>query len=109
MEDIYKKDDLEDDRVKVFCQPVWNTHTETFSTAEALMRMKIPEVGMVFPDVFIPLAEANNFIHTLSKIILHKTCKKIKELETSGYKIERVSVNFSVQELRLESFCDDVI
>lgn len=109
LEDIYKKDDLEDDRVKVFCQPVWNIQTETFSTAEALMRLEIPEVGMVFPDVFIPLAEANNFIHTLSKIILHKTCKKIKELETNGYKIERVSVNFSVQELRLESFCDDVI
>lgn len=109
LEDIYRKDDLNDDRVKVFCQPVWNIRAETFSTAEALMRLDIPEVGMVFPDVFIPLAEANNFIHALSKIILHKTCKKIKEVETSGYEIERVSVNFSVQELRLESFCDDVI
>lgn len=109
LEDIHKKGDLDDERVKVFCQPVLNINTGAFSTAEALMRLEIPEVGMVFPDLFIPLAEANNFIHILSKIILHKTCKKIKELELSGYEIERVSVNFSVQELHLESFCDDVI
>ena len=109
LEDICKKGNLEDGRVKVFCQPVFDIKKQTFSTAEALMRLEIPEVGMVYPDLFIPLAEANDFIHILSKIILHKTCKKIKELETAGYEIERVSVNFSVQELHLESFCDDVI
>ena len=109
LEDLNKKENLNDHRVKVFCQPVLNIKTGTFSTAEALMRLDIPEVGMVYPDLFIPLAEANEFIHTLSKIILNKTCKAIKELEVNGYEIERVSVNFSVQELHLESFCDDVI
>lgn len=109
LEDIQRKENLNDHRVKVFCQPVLNIKTGTFSTAEALMRLDIPEVGMIYPDLFIPLAEANDFIHMLSKIILNKTCKQIKELENSGYEIERVSVNFSVQELHLESFCDDVI
>ena len=59
--------------------------------------------------MFIPLAERNNFIHTLSKIILNKTCQNIKQMEQEGYHIERVSVNFSVQELHLDCFCDDVI
>lgn len=109
LKDIDKKGNLDDYRVKVFCQPVLNINTNTFSTAEALMRMELPEIGMVFPDQFIEVAERENFIHTLSKIILHKTCKNIKELESQGYDIERVSVNFSVQELHLEHFCDDVI
>ena len=109
LEDINKKCNLNDYRVKVYCQPVYNINTGTFSTAEALMRLDIPEVGIVFPDVFIPLAEANQFIHTLSKIILNKTCQNIRQMETEGYQIDRVSVNFSVQELHLESFCDDVI
>jgi len=109
LKDIDKKGNLDDYRVKVFCQPVLNIKTGTFSTAEALMRLEIPEVGMVYPDQFIPIAEGMNFIHTLSKIILHKTCKNIKEMEAKGYKIDRVSVNFSVQELHLENFCDDII
>ncbi len=109
LKDIYEKDDLNDPRVKVFCQPVLNTKTNKFSTAEALMRLEIPEVGMVFPDQFVPVAEKNDFIHVLSKIILNKTCQTIKQLEDDGYMIDRVSINFSVQELHMENFCDEVV
>ncbi len=109
LEDIDRKGNLNDYRVKVFCQPVLNIQTGTFSTAEALMRLDIPEVGMVYPDQFIGVAEKANLIHSLSKIILNKTCQNIKKLESEGYHLERVSVNFSVEELHLDSFCDDVI
>lgn len=109
LEDIDRKGNLNDCRVKVFCQPVLNIKTGTFTTAEALMRLDIPEVGVVYPDQFIGVAEKENYIHTLSKIILNKTCQNIKEMEESGYEIERVSVNFSVQELHIDCFCDDVI
>lgn len=109
LKDIYEKDDLNDPRVKVYCQPVLNTATNRFSTAEALMRLELPEIGMVFPDQFIPVAEKNDFIHVLSKIILHKTCQTIKKLEDENYIIDRVSINFSVQELHMENFCEEVI
>ena len=55
------------------------------------------------------MAEKENYIHTLSKIILHKTCKFVRELEEQGYEIERVSVNFAVQELHIDTFCEDII
>ena len=109
LQDIDRKGNLNDYRVKVFCQPVLNIKTDTFTTAEALMRLDLPEVGMVYPDQFIAAAESENLIHTLSKIILNKTCQNIKQLESEGYYIERVSVNFSVQELHLDYFCDDII
>lgn len=109
LKSIHDRGNLEDGRVKVFCQPVLNINTNTFTTAEALMRLDLPEIGMVFPDQFIGIAEEFEFIHTLSKIILNKTCQNIKKLEEDGYEIERVSVNFSVQELHLDSFCEDVI
>lgn len=109
IKDIYDTNDLEDERVKVYCQPVLNTKTNRFNTAEALMRLELPELGMIYPDQFIPLLEGQGFMHVYSNIILNKTCKEIKRLETEGYNIERISVNFSVQELQLENFCDDVI
>lgn len=109
LHDIYQKHDLEDERVKVYCQPVLNTNTGTFSTAEALMRLELPECGMVYPDQFIPLAEKQDYIHVLSLIILHKTCINIRNMEQKGYRIERISVNFSTLELRDKNFCNDVI
>ena len=109
LRDINLKQDLNDERIKVFCQPVLNTRTNTYSTAEALMRIVLPVKGMIFPDQFIPVAEKHGYIHTLSKIILNKTCKSIKVLEKDGFKIDRVSVNFSIVELRNPDFCDNVI
>lgn len=109
LQDIYVKNDLNDERVMVFCQPVLNTKTNAFTTAEALMRLQLPELGIIFPDQFIPLAEKHDYIHVLSKIILNKTCQHIKKLEKKGYAIDRVSINFSIQELRLDSFCEDIV
>lgn len=108
LRDIATKHDLNDDRVRVFCQPVLNTERNQFTSAEALMRLYLPGYGMVYPDVFIPLAERYDQIHTLSLIILNKTCKEIKRLEEEGYQIERISVNFSMTELRNPNFCQDI-
>ena len=109
LHDIYIKDDLNDARVKAFCQPVLNTGSNAFTTAEALMRLELPGLGVIMPDQFIPLAEKHDYIHVFSKIILNKTCQHIKELEAEGYQIERVSINFSIQELHLECFCEDLV
>ena len=109
LRDIAEKQDLNDERVKVYCQPVFNVKTGTFTTAEALMRLVLPDRGMVFPDQFIPLAEKNDYIHTLTKIILNKTCIKINELLREGYEIDRISVNVSTGELKENRFCDEVI
>lgn len=109
LRDIHLRQDLDDERVKVYCQPVLNTATNTFSSAEALMRMELPECGMIFPDQFIPLAEKYEYIHTLSKIILNKTCKQIKAFEAEGYVLDRVSINFSILELRNKNFCGDIM
>ena len=108
LDDIKKKGNLNDPRVEVFCQPVLNIATRKYDTAEALMRLRLPETGMVFPDVFIPLAEQHNLVHVLSKIILFKTCVRIKKLLGQNYYVQRISVNFSVSELRDSSFCDDI-
>ncbi len=108
LESIAEKRDLDDERVLVFCQPVLNVESRRYDTAEALMRLKLPEFGIVPPNLFIPLAEKNNLIHPLSLIILNKTCSAIKSFLDSGLPIKRISVNFSIQEIRDDNFCSDV-
>ena len=72
------------------------------------MRLKLPDIGMVFPDQFIPIAEEHGYIHVLTEIILKKTCDEIKRLIAEGYDVNRISVNVSVLELRDEEFIKDV-
>ena len=108
LEDIFKKHDLDDERVLAYCQPVFNIKTGKYDTAEALMRLKLPDIGMVFPDQFIPIAEEHGFIHVLTEIILKKTCDEISRLITDGYDVNRISVNVSVLELRDEEFIHDI-
>jgi len=107
--DIYHKHDLDDSRVLVYCQPVLNVRTGEYDTAEALMRLELEETGIVYPDKFIPLAEEQGYIHILTEIILHKTCKAIKHFTEAGYEIKRISVNVSAQELKDTSFCHDIM
>ena len=73
------------------------------------MRLELPELGMVFPDQFVDMAEKHGYIHVLSKIILNKTCRYIKQLEERGFEIDRVSINFSIQELHMSSFSEDIM
>lgn len=105
LEDIVTLNDLNDPRVEVYCQPVFNIKNNIYDTAEALMRLNLPEVGMVFPDVFIPIAERNNCIHMLTKIILNKTCRQISIMIRHGYNVRRISVNFSIFDVRDNDFC----
>lgn len=108
LEDIVIKKDLCDERVLVYCQPVFNLLTNSYDTAEALMRLKLEKTGMVFPDQFIPLAEQYNMIHTLSMIILNKTCRAVNEILCEKYELNRVSVNFSALDIKYEEFCQEV-
>ena len=108
LEDIMAKKNLSDERVLVYCQPVFNVSTGKYDTAEALMRLKLDNLGLVFPDKFIPIAEQYNMIHSLSMIILNKTCKAISQFISEGYEINRVSVNFSALDIRYDSFCMEV-
>lgn len=107
--DIEKKGDPDDERVLVFCQPIKNVKTGKYDTAEALMRMTIPDKGMIFPDMFIPLAEYYNYIHSLTKIMLSKVCKQIRALEDEGYNFKRISVNFAASEIIADNFCEEVL
>lgn len=105
---IYTRHDPEDPRVVVYAQPVYNIRLGRFDTAEALMRLNLEKLGLVFPDEFIPVAEANGFIHVMTEILLHKVCVAIRELTEKGFQIDRISVNVATQELRAREFCADI-
>lgn len=67
-----------DERVLTYCQPVFNLKTGKYDTAEALMRLNLPKMGLVFPDRFISLAEENGYIHALRRSFFTKPVRRSK-------------------------------
>lgn len=103
--DIADRTDLEDERVLVYGQPIYDVHKHAFTSAESLMRLKLPDLGMIYPDIFIPIAEQEGNIHALTRIILNKVCRYL----ASNDMPERISVNFSMYEITKYGFYNDVM
>lgn len=108
LSDIYNKSDLDDPRVLVYCQPVRNVKTNSYDTAESLMRLRLEKYGMIFPDEFIPMAEETGFIHVLTMILLNKVCESISVMVKEGYNISRISINLSVHDIEKEALCMEI-
>ncbi len=85
---------LEEGQFEMYLQPSYELQTNKVIGAEALVRWKHPQWGMVRPDKFIPLFEKNGFVIKLDEFIWEEACKKLKEWLDCGYEIP-ISVNIS--------------
>jgi EAL domain-containing protein (putative c-di-GMP-specific phosphodiesterase class I) len=86
-------------------QPEFNLRSGAVSCWEALLRWKHPQLGLVPPDKFIPIAEANGMIVPLGEWVLRTACKHAKGWHSAGNKVP-VAVNVSAVQFRQIGFCD---
>lgn len=105
--DIRNKNDLDDERVLCYAQPIFSVNNNSFRTAEALMRLSL-DGTIIYPDKFIPIAEKNNCIHTLTQIILNKVCKIVAEFEKK-YDFDAITINCSSSELSNRNLFDELM
>lgn len=87
---------LEEDRVEVHLQPIFSLRTNTFTSAEALVRIRGKDGSLIPPGLFIPVAESTGLIVELGERIFEKTCKFLADYKPWEYGFEYVEVNLSV-------------
>ena len=76
---------------------------------EALLRWNHPQMGMVGPDKFIPIAEDTGMIVDIGAWVLDKACSDMARLRDEfSITSLRVSVNVSARQLRSDSLVDTV-
>ncbi|MEJ3404086.1 EAL domain-containing protein [Rathayibacter sp. YIM 133350] len=88
-------------------QPQVDLATGAFVAVESLSRWQHPELGLVPPDVFIPLAEATGAIHDIGRFMLADACRLAADWDAQGLAIE-VSVNVSARQLDDDRFFGDL-
>lgn len=88
----------------LYYQPKLSIVTGKIVGAEALLRWVHPELGVVMPDQFIPIAEESGLINPIGEWVLHQACRQNKEWQEKGYPAMEIAVNVSARQLRSNDF-----
>ncbi|PHS41859.1 MAG: GGDEF domain-containing protein [Sulfurovum sp.] len=104
----YMQRGLDKGEFEVYYQPIIRVENEEVIGAEALIRWKHPQYGMIPPDVFIPLMEKTGFIIKLGQFVLEEVLKQQKRWELFKFKQIEVSINVSMVEIATGEFAEYV-
>ncbi|MGY0614841.1 bifunctional diguanylate cyclase/phosphodiesterase [Vibrio sp. FJH11] len=92
---------IHQDNIIPYFQPIVDAKTEEVIGFESLARWKHPDLGMIPPDVFIPMAEQGKLIIELGESILKQSCALIGPLNsirhTKGLPQLSVHINLSAR------------
>ncbi len=84
-----------------FCyQPILNLNSSRIDKAEALIRLKHPELGSINPERFIQIAEQSNLINDITLIVINQAIREIAPLNIG------VSINLSARDLESKGVID---
>lgn len=86
-------------------QPQIDLTSNRVVAAEALARWRHPELGLISPAVFIPIAEQTALIHSLGRFMIEQVLRARADWQESGLDLE-VSVNVSATQLTTLQFFD---
>ena len=98
---------LANNELYLLYQPMFDLQSQVVTGVEALIRWAHPERGVVAPDVFIPLAEANAMIIPIGRWVLQQACRQTAVWRAAGHLIG-MSINVSARQLEQEEFVSDV-
>lgn len=84
---------IQNDSIQVYLQPIYSVEKRRIAGAEALARIEDPEMGMVQPYDFIPIAEKNGLIVKVGESVIRKTCSYLRD--SKDERMQWVNINLS--------------
>jgi len=94
---------------ELFYQPMMNLKTGAIVGAEALIRWRHPDRGLVEPAQFVPIAEDCGLIKPIGRWVLHEACRQAQAWQDAGLRAIPVSVNISAVEFRSKGFLENIV
>jgi diguanylate cyclase (GGDEF)-like protein len=99
---------LERNELTLNYQPQFGLASGGVSGMEALLRWTSPELGIVPPAEFIPIAEETGLILAIGEWVLRTACHQAKAWQDEGLPIGRMAVNVSGRQFALAHYPDQV-
>ena len=83
---------------KLYYQPQYNIHTSRLVGMEALIRWEDPDMGLVSPGDFIPLAEETGMIIPIGEWVIQAACQQAKIWHEQGFRNLHLGANLSMRQ-----------
>ena len=99
---------IENDQLELYYQPKVNIFEHKIYSVESLIRWHHPELGLVSPATFIPLAEEIGLITELGYWIMKTACRQCKLWHDQNIRLT-VAVNLSVDQFKQADLYERVI
>lgn len=90
---------LENNELEVYYQPKIDAQTEDVAGFEALIRWIHPELGLISPGLFIPIAEHSGLINKIGYYVIEKACESLQAWQKEFELNLSMSVNLSPVQL----------
>lgn len=100
---------LEQNEFVLYYQPKISLLDNSITGAEALIRWNHPEMGLVSPAEFIPLAESTDLIVPMTDWVIMEACRQIGEWHRNDFQLESVAINITPASLLDKSIHDHVL
>jgi diguanylate cyclase (GGDEF)-like protein len=94
---------IENHEFRLHYQPKMDFRTGQMIGVEALIRWHHPDLGVLTPDRFIPMAESNGHIVAIGQWVIEEACRQLAEWQRAGMPAFSVAVNLSAVQLADES------
>ncbi len=99
---------IERNELMLYYQPQINLSSGHITGLEALLRWQHPEMGIISPGIFIPLAESNGLINSIGEWVLKTAVNQNKKWQDMGLPHLRMAVNLSIMQFNNSRIVDNV-
>ena len=95
--------------IEVFYQPLYSTKEDSFTSAEALVRMRGIDGSLIYPGDFVETMERDGRIIELGQIVFENVCRFIKENDMEALGLKYIEVNLSTVQCMQENLAETYI
>jgi EAL domain-containing protein (putative c-di-GMP-specific phosphodiesterase class I)/CheY-like chemotaxis protein len=88
------------DQLRLYYQPLADLRSGQMVSLEALVRWQHPQLGLIPPLQFLPLAEATDLIDAIGYWVLRRACRDLRTWIDNGFPDMRVALNISPHQFR---------
>ncbi len=99
---------LDNNELVLYYQPQHSLKTGKIIGAEALIRWRHPEMGLIAPTKFIPLAEESGLIVSIGKWVMRVASRQMQDWLDVGFTLRHMAVNVSGVQVQRGEFVDTV-
>ena len=103
------RESIENDELVLHYQPAFDIESGRIVNIEALIRWQHPDLGLLAPLKFIPIAENTSFINEIGNWVLREAGTQMKHWVEQGTSDVRMAINLSAVQLKSHSLQDDFL